>query len=156
MAVEPPAQLRDLIAAERLAAEFFTPGVPMHTVAEAAAALGAPERSILKTLLFADGDGRHLVAIAAGPERVDRARLAAVAGRRSLKMADAATVLRLTGYPAGGVAPIGHATPLPTFIDKRVAELDEGYGGGGHPELLLRLRIADIIRLTNATIASFV
>ncbi|HEU0115126.1 MAG TPA: YbaK/EbsC family protein, partial [Thermomicrobiales bacterium] len=113
-------------------------------------------RSILKTLLFADGDGRHLVAIAAGPERVDRARLAAVASRRSLKMADAATVLRLTGYPAGGVAPIGHATPLPTFVDERAAALAEGYGGGGHPELLLRLRIADIIRLTDATIASFV
>ncbi|HEX5498222.1 MAG TPA: YbaK/EbsC family protein, partial [Thermomicrobiales bacterium] len=108
------------------------------------------------TLLFADGDGDHVVAIASGPERVDRARLAAVAGRHSLKMADPATVLRLTGYPAGGVAPIGHATALPVFIDERAAALAEGYGGGGRPELLLRLRIADIVRLTNATVASFV
>jgi Cys-tRNA(Pro) deacylase len=156
VAAEPPAHLRALIAAERLDAEFVAPGVPMHTVADAAAAVNAPEATILKTLLFADPDGQHVVAIASGLERVDRARLAGVAGRRSLKMADAATVLRLTGYPAGGVAPIGHATPLPVFVDARVAALDVGYAGGGHPEVLLRLRVADIIRLTDATVASFV
>ncbi|NEQ18816.1 MAG: hypothetical protein F6K28_01855 [Microcoleus sp. SIO2G3] len=59
----------------------------------------------------------------------------------------------VTGFPAGWVSPVGHATSIPVVIDRRAAELQTVYGGGGTEDVLLRIRPRDIIRLTNATIA---
>jgi Cys-tRNA(Pro) deacylase len=134
--------------------EFVAPGVPMPTVPMAAAAIGVEERQILKTLLFTDGKGGFVVAVACGPARLDRKAVAAASGLSKATMADAETVLRLTGFPAGGVAPVGHATLLPVVIDAAVMDLPAAWGGGGDEQLLLRLAPVDIARLTGATIAA--
>ena len=152
-----PSALADVIRTQGLDAHFIAPGVPMPTVPLAAAAIGVPERQILKSLLFEDRPtGRLVLAIASGPDRIDRVRLAAAAGLTKLRMADSATVLAATGYPAGGVPPFGHATPLPVVLDRLAAALPSAYAGGGAEHLLLRLRPVDILRLTNATIADII
>ncbi len=137
-------------------AQLIEPGVPMPTVPLAAAAIGATEDQIIKTLVFVDERGGVLVAIARGSTRVDRAKLSEIAGAAKLKMADAKTVLAATGFPAGGVAPVGHATKLRVFIDQRVMSQQHVYGGGGTEDALLRIRPVDIVALTDAEIASFV
>ena len=71
----------------------------------------------------------------------------------SPSLADADTVLNATGWPAGGVAPVGSKVPLRTLIDERVMALEIVYGGGGTEHTLLRLRPSDIVRLTGATVA---
>jgi Cys-tRNA(Pro) deacylase len=152
--VSPPAHLLEFLARHGVDHEFVAPGVPMPTVPLAAAAIGVEERQILKTLLFTDGRDGFVIAIASGPSRLDRKALAAAAGFSRISMADPATVLRLTGFPAGGVAPVGHATPLPVLVDEAVIDLVEAWGGGGDETLLLRLAPVDIVRLTGATIAS--
>ena len=139
-----------------VAVELVAPGVPMPTVPLAAAAIGVRPEQILKTLLFEDGDGGYVVAIACGTARVDRGRLAAAVGRARLRLAGAETVLAVTGYPAGGVPPLGHRQPVPTVIDARAAALEVAYGGGGVDDLLLRLRPDDLRRLTGATVAEIV
>jgi prolyl-tRNA editing enzyme YbaK/EbsC (Cys-tRNA(Pro) deacylase) len=131
-------------------AELLAPGVPMPTVPLAAAAIGVREEQIVKSLLFCDKSGRCVLAIASGTARIDRARLAAVTGLDRPRLADPATVLAVTGFPAGGVAPVGHATDLRVVIDRRAAALDVVYGGGGSEETLLRISPREIIRLTNA------
>ena len=137
-------------------AELVAPGVAMPTVELAAAAIGAREEQILKSLLFRGRDGRLVLAIAAGTGRVDRGLLAAVTGLDRPRLADAATVLAATGFPAGGVAPVGHRTRLEVVVDRRAAALDVAYGGGGAEELLLRIRPEDIVRLTGARIVDIV
>jgi prolyl-tRNA editing enzyme YbaK/EbsC (Cys-tRNA(Pro) deacylase) len=149
-------RLRAYLAAHGLPAEILTPGVPMPTVPLAAAAIGVPEEQILKSLLFTNGDGAAALVIANGSNRVDRARLAAALGWPRARLADPATVLRLTGYPAGGVAPVGHATPLPVLLDRRAAALSIAYGGAGAEQALVRLRPADILRLTAGRIVDVV
>ncbi len=149
-----PQHLISYIETHHVDAEILMPGVPMPTVPLAAAAIGVAESRILKSLVFATTDGRLVLAIVAGPARVDRARLAAAAGLPSLRLADPAVVLAATGYPAGGVAPIAHLTPIPVIVDTEAAALDIAYGGAGIEEALLRIAPADIVRLTNATIAA--
>ena len=137
-------------------AKLLRPGVPMPTVPAAAAAIGVAPEQILKSLLFVSDDGECVLAIAAGTGKVNRARLAAYCGLRKLTLADAAMVQRVTGYPVGGVAPVGHVEPLRVVIDERVMRLAVAFGGGGAEELLLEIAPADIQRLTGATIADIV
>lgn len=134
-------------------AKLLQPGVPMPTVPAAAAAIGVAPEQILKSLLFVSDDGACVLAIAAGTGKINRSRLAAYCGVRKLTLADAATVRRVTGYPVGGVAPVGHVEPLRVVIDDRVMGLGVAFGGGGAEELLLEIAPADIQRLTGATVA---
>jgi prolyl-tRNA editing enzyme YbaK/EbsC (Cys-tRNA(Pro) deacylase) len=154
----PPAvqRLHDYLRAHQIEPTFVAPGVPMPTVPLAAAAIGVSEAQILKSLLFTNPAGETVMVIASGPSRVDRQRLIAATGIERLRMADPDTVLRLTGFPAGGVAPVGHTTPLRVIIDTRVASLRVAYGGGGAEEYLLKITPGDIQRLTNAEIADVI
>ena len=136
--------------------EIVAPGVPMPTVPAAAAAIGVGVEQILKTLLFDNREGGYVVAIACGTGRVDRARLAAVSGAGKLRVADAPDVLRVTGFPAGGVAPLALPHQLPVIVDSAVMELPVAWGGAGREELLLRVDPTDIVRLNDATVAEIV
>jgi Cys-tRNA(Pro)/Cys-tRNA(Cys) deacylase len=151
-----PARLRDFLAAHPIDAEFIAPGVPMPTVLAAAAAIGASEPEILKTLLFTDDRGAHAVVIASGTRRVSRGLLAAAAGMIKPRTASPEVVIAVTGYPAGGVAPIGLPAGLSVIVDENVAALRVAYGGGGREDLLLRIRPADIIRLNAALVTRVV
>lgn len=151
-----PLHLLQFLEQHALDYEIVAPGVPMPTVPAAAEAIGVGVEQILKTLLFDDRNGGFLVAIACGTGRVDRARLAAVAGCKKLRVADSAEVLRITGYPAGGVAPLALPQHLPVIVDSAVMELPIAWGGAGREELLLRVVPAEIVRLNNARVAEIV
>lgn len=151
-----PAHLTAYIAQHHVNADFLAPGVPMPTVPSAAAAIGVPVERILKTLVFADGNGAHVVAVANGVARVDRALLAAACELQRLRVASPETVLTVTGYPAGGVSPLGLPSGTRVVVDSAVLLLPEAFGGGGHEELLLRVIPADIVRLNQAVVATIV
>jgi prolyl-tRNA editing enzyme YbaK/EbsC (Cys-tRNA(Pro) deacylase) len=151
-----PPHLLAFLAEHGVDHEIVAPGVPMPTVPAAAAAIGVGVGQILKTLLFDDREGGFVVAIACGTGRVDRARLAAVNGSGKLRIAGASDVLRVTGYPAGGVAPLALPPYLLVVVDAAVMELSVAWGGAGREELLLRVGPADIVRLNNATVAEIV
>jgi Cys-tRNA(Pro) deacylase len=139
-----------------ISAKILKPGVPMPTVPLAAAAIAVREDQIIKSVLFHDSNGSVVLAIASGTARIDRKRLANAIGNGKLRLADAATVFAATGYPAGGVSPIGHATAFPVVIDTRVMTLAVVYGGAGSEATLLKISPADIQRLTNAIVAEIV
>jgi len=61
-------------------------------------------------------------------------------------------VFAKTGYPAGGTPPVGHREKFGVIVDTRVAAQEWGYAGGGRPEVLVRIKSADIIRLNDATV----
>jgi Cys-tRNA(Pro) deacylase len=148
--------LANFIRGQGLDAEIVSPGVPMPTVDAAAAALGvAPER-IFKSILFAAADGRCVMAIACGKTRVDTTRLAALTGMDGLRLASPEVALRVTGYPAGGTPPVGHRERFPVVVDARVAAQEWGWAGGGREELMVRIRSADIVRLTGARVGDVV
>jgi len=146
--------LATFLATSGIDAAIIAPGVPMPTVPLAAAAIGVSPEAILKSVLFRDRNGAFVLAIARGPSRFDVARLATVAGLGALRLADAPTVLAVTGYPVGGVPPVGHRGQVQTVLDSRAAALPIAYGGGGAPDLLLRIQPLDVVRLTGATVAA--
>jgi prolyl-tRNA editing enzyme YbaK/EbsC (Cys-tRNA(Pro) deacylase) len=143
------ADLAGFIARQGIAAALLTPATGTPTVTAAAAALGVDERQIIKSLLFLVRE-EPLLVIASGTALVDRQVLAErfATGKKQVRLADAATVLRLTGYPVGGVPPFGHLVSARVLLDRAIQKWDVVYGGGGDERTLLRISPAELARVT--------
>jgi prolyl-tRNA editing enzyme YbaK/EbsC (Cys-tRNA(Pro) deacylase) len=132
--------------------------LPEHTPTVEAAALvmGTSAERIVKSLLFLlDGGGDDpvpILVIANGTDRVDYRQVAEYVGlsRKRVRLADADSVRAVTGYPVGGVPPLGHPRPLRTLMDRRVLQQPEVFAGGGAVDALLRITPAEIMRATGA------
>jgi len=144
--------LADFILEQDLQAEIVSPGAHMPTVDAAATAMKVAPELIFKSILFQAKDGRCVMVVACGNGRVDLKNLEAITGLQGLKLAKPDVVFAKTGYPAGGTPPVGHREKFPVIVDTRVAAQELGYAGGGRPEFLVKIKSADIIRLTNAEV----
>ena len=58
------------------------------------------------------------------------------------------------GYAPGTVPPLGHRQPLPALMDRGVLDHPIVYAGGGGIAAMLRMRSADLLRLTNAALVN--
>ncbi len=144
--------LADFILEHDLQAEIVAPGPHMPTVDAAAAAMKVAPEQIFKSILFQGKDGRCVMVVACGNGRVDLERVKAITGLQGLKLAKPDVVFAKTGYPAGGTPAVGHREKFPVIVDTRVAAQEWGYAGGGQPEFLVKIKSADIIRLTEAAV----
>lgn len=151
-------RLLDYVQAVGVEATLIEPGDPMPTVEQAARALGVAREDIVKSILFEEkrGERRALLAVASGMNRVSASKLAQAAGFSSLRLAPSERVLAATGYPPGGVPPVGHALPLRVLVDARLSGREVVYAGGADEHHMLRIRLSDIVRLTDATVADIV
>jgi len=113
--------------------------------------LGVDVSQIIKCLIFLDPGGRPVMAIVRGDSRVDVSKLCVAAGASELRLAKAKEVEDLTGHPIGGVPPIGLG--VRTFVDRLVLEREWVYGSAGSPYAGLRIRSADLVRLSGAVVS---
>ena len=97
-----------------------------------------------------------ILAITCGTTPVEKRVLASRfgVGRKKVELADADTVLKVTGYPVGGVPPFGHINAVQTFIDPSVLAHDEVYAGGGGGNALLRINPKDMLEYTRPEVIS--
>ena len=149
-----PEGLVDAIRAAGFTVVPFVSEQPMPTVPAAAEALGVAETAILKTLLFQDKAGNRVRVIASGPDRIDRKRIAELAGIGNPSMAPADVVLDVTGWPVGGVAPVGCRESVLTLIDERILAFDRVFGGGGTELTLIGLAPIDIVEITGGQLVN--
>ena len=123
-----------------------------RTSEDAAAAVGCTVAEIAKSLIFRAGDGRPVLVIASGANRVDEKKVRALLGQK-IERADADFVRIATGYAIGGVPPVGHATPPIVLIDGDLQDFPAVWAAGGTPNAVFRIAPADLIRLTQARVA---
>jgi Cys-tRNA(Pro)/Cys-tRNA(Cys) deacylase len=117
-----------------------------------AEALGVPPASLFKTLI-AEVDGRLVVAVVPVTGELDLKALAAAAGGKKAALADRAAAERSSGYVRGGISPLGQRKRLPTVIDDSARELSSMYVSAGRRGLQVSLAPADLIRLTEGSVA---
>lgn len=122
-----------------------------RTSAEAAAAVGTTVAQIAKSLVFMAGDEPVLV-IASGANRVCTTKLATLLGT-AVGRPDGDTVKRLTGFPIGGVPPIGHNTPLRTVIDQDLFQFSEIWGAAGTPQAVFPTTPQELQAITGGLVA---
>lgn len=127
-----------------------------HTAAEAASAVGAELGQIVKSIVFVvpSGDGAEpLLCLVAGPNRVDLARLAAVAGESDIRRATAREAHDLTGFSIGGIPPIGHTRPLRVIMDPDLGRYPVVWAAAGLPTAVFPVPPGTLRILANATVA---
>jgi prolyl-tRNA editing enzyme YbaK/EbsC (Cys-tRNA(Pro) deacylase) len=122
-----------------------------RTAAEAAAALGTTVAQIAKSLVFQAGVEPVLV-IASGVNRVSLEKLSRLLGEPALR-ADAEAVKRHTGFPIGGLAPVGHASPLRILIDQDLFQYPELWAAAGTPNAVFRTSPDELERITRGDVA---
>lgn len=121
-----------------------------RTAAEAAAALGVPVGAIVKSLVFA-ADGKPILVLASGDHQVDTSKVAAVLGVETVKRADADLVREATGFPIGGVAPIGHPAPLTTVVDEHLGDFAVVWAAAGTPHAVFPTGFGELVRVSDGT-----
>ena len=126
-----------------------------RTAQQAADAAGCDLDQIAKSIIFrGDRSGTAILFITAGGNQVDPDRASALAGER-LGKADAALIRAQTGFAIGGVAPIGHLTPIRAFWDPRLSDFDVVYAAAGTPHHIFPIAPDALLRLSGAEPADF-
>jgi prolyl-tRNA editing enzyme YbaK/EbsC (Cys-tRNA(Pro) deacylase) len=120
-----------------------------RTAEDAARAVGCDVAQIVKSLVFVAGD-RPVLALVAGSNRLDEAKLAAIAGSGAVRRASADEVRAATSYAVGGVPPFGHPSPVPTWIDHDLLGHDEIWMAAGTPHHVFALPPAALVGATGA------
>ncbi|MCW2757858.1 MAG: YbaK/prolyl-tRNA synthetase associated region [Nocardioidaceae bacterium] len=122
----------------------------VHTAALAAAALGCEVGAIANSLLF-DAGGSPVLVLTSGAHRVDTAKVAATIGVERLKRATPEFVREHTGQVIGGVSPIAHPAPVPTYLDPWLRRHPVIWAAAGHPAAVFSSTYDELMRMTGAT-----
>jgi len=134
--------------------EIVTLPASVHTAALAAEALGCEVGAIANSLVFTSDLGDHgspVLILTSGAHRVDVAATAARVGAGKLARADADFVRTHTGQVIGGVSPIGHPAPVPTYLDSWLRRHDVVWAAAGHPAAVFSTTYDELLAMTGAT-----
>ena len=151
--LKPSAQrVQDALHARGFANQVIELADSTRTAAEAAAAVGCEVGQIAKSLIFQGAaSGRPILIIASGDNRVNEKAMTAHIGEKLLR-ADADFVRLHTGFAIGGVPPLGHASPLTTFIDADLWRFQAIWAAAGHPYAVFALTPDELVALTGGVV----
>jgi prolyl-tRNA editing enzyme YbaK/EbsC (Cys-tRNA(Pro) deacylase) len=121
----------------------------VHTAVLAAEALGCEVGAIANSLLF-DAAGTPVLILTSGSHRVDTDKVATTIGVPALRRAKPDFVREHTGQVIGGVSPIGHPVPVPTYIDPWLRRHDVVWAAAGHPAAVFSTSYDELVTMTGA------
>jgi Cys-tRNA(Pro)/Cys-tRNA(Cys) deacylase len=127
-----------------------------HFGDETVAVLGVSAERVFKTLIASvstSGKPELVVGIVPVSGQMDLKALAATVGAKRAEMADPAVAQRSSGYVVGGISPLGQRTRLRTVIDQSAMTYETMLVSGGRRGLQVELAPADLVRLTDGTVA---
>ncbi|WP_346353787.1 YbaK/EbsC family protein [Azotosporobacter soli] len=122
-----------------------------HTSELAAAALGVSPAQIAKTLVFL-ADAAPLLVVTCGDKKIDSRKLAKTVGAKKIRFADAETAETATGFPPGGVSPIGLLNEIPLYLDRSLWDFATVYTAAGTANSALPLSPDRLKELTGANV----
>jgi prolyl-tRNA editing enzyme YbaK/EbsC (Cys-tRNA(Pro) deacylase) len=147
------ARVLEALALHHVIPDVVTLPDAVRTAAAAAAALGVTPAEIANSLVFAahedDGTVSPLLVLTSGAHRVDVVKVAElVDGIDHLEPADADFVRASTGFVIGGVAPVGHTSPVRTLVDVSLSRYLHVWAAAGHSHTVYRTSYEELLRVT--------
>lgn len=126
-----------------------------RTAEDAARACGCEVDQIIKSIVFRVAGGeRHVLFLTAGGNRVDPGKAAALVGA-PLEKADAASIRAHTGFAIGGVSPLGHLTPIDTWLDPTILGFDVIWAAAGTPNHVFSIAPGALCAALDPVVADF-
>ncbi len=122
-----------------------------RTAEDAARAIGCSLGQIVKSLVFL-AEGRPVVALISGANRLDPERLGRLAGLPVAK-ADAETTRRATGFAIGGVPPFGHLHPLAIYVDRDLLGYGVVWAAAGRPDSVFAIAPDRLLAISGGDVA---
>ena len=145
------ARVRAALAAAGVDAAIVRFAESTRTAQDAARAVGTSVGQIVKSLVFV-ADGRPILALVSGANRVDIAKLARLAGAARVEKASADATREATGFSIGGVPPVGHRGPLPVFVDEALLRYEVVYAAAGTPHAVFPVAPAALVRMASGAV----
>jgi Cys-tRNA(Pro) deacylase len=143
------------IRALRAAKVEFAPHLydwePHGGTAASAAALGADEHLVIKTLIFEDEARRPLCVLMHGDREVSAKNLARQIGVKQTAPCAPDVADKHSGYQVGGTSPFGLRRAMPIYLERTIAGLPRLYINGGARGFLVELAPADLVRVLAPT-----
>lgn len=123
---------------------------------EAAHLLNVEPASVFKTIVVTrEKPKKPLLVVVPGSSVVDLKLLAAALAEKKVYLPTEREAEQLTGLQAGGISPLALINKgFQVVIDLSANKFDEIYISGGQRGLNIKLPVADLIKLTNARLAS--
>ena len=131
-----------------------------RTAQLAADAVGTTLGSIVKSLVFV-ADGRTVLALVAGDQRADPAKIAQLVNAPTARIANADEVRAATSYAIGGVPPVAHPEPADgqpreTLIDQTLLRFEKVWAAAGAPNAVFEIETKKLIELTQGRVEDIV
>lgn len=114
-------------------------------------ALGIPEHSVIKTLIFETERGEPLCILMHGDREVSAKQLARVIGTKAVAPCAPEVADRHSGYQVGGTSPFGLRRAMPVYMQSTILELPRIYINGGARGFLVELDPRDAERVLAPT-----
>lgn len=125
-----------------------------RTAAEAAIACGCDVAQIVKSLIFKGGEtGTLKLLLVSGANQVDLEKAAALVGE-PLERADPKDVREITGFAIGGVSPLGHLTPVATWMDESLLKFETVWAAAGAPNAVFEVTADALQKATGAAVSA--
>ena len=119
------------------------------TSIEAAKQMREKAEDIVKSIVFYKND-LIIIAIVRKNDRVDKAKVAKALNLTGITLCSPEETLEKTGYPAGGVPPLGFKAQF--LMDEKAAEKKEVIAGGGNNRTLIKIKTEELLRMNKARI----
>lgn len=148
------ARVVDAAARKGVALDVGLLGEAAATPDDAAAAIGVDLGQIVGSIVFVaprpEGRLAPVVCLVSARNRVDEGMLAAVMGEPSLRRANAAEVLELTGFGVVGMPPFGFGRNVRVVMDQDLGAYEWVWAWAGSPTAMMRVSPVVLRMLANA------
>ncbi len=123
-----------------------------RTAAEAAIACACDIGQIVKSLIFLlHPIHQPILILVSGSNRVNEKRIGRELGGK-LERANPDFVRQVTGFAIGGVPPVGHNLPLPTFIDEDLLKYPLVWAAAGTPHAVFPILPQELVKITRGKV----
>lgn len=144
-------KLKNFIREKNIQAEHLSFEQSCHSVEEACAAVNATPDEFVKNICMFDAEGKIIVAIVKGEDRVSTTLVGEALKIPKPRIATPEEILEKTGYPCGGTPSFGYTATF--LIDPRVVEKEIVYSGGGSQNSLVKIPTKELLKANQGQVA---
>ena len=150
--IEHKMELEDYLKNAGIWHRFIPKRETVHT-ADASQATGIELHRITKNLVSVTDSGNHVVLVVPGDMKVNLKNAARALGVKNVRLMPFDEAEAISGYPPGATPSLGFKGKVGVLVDEELTKYETIYCGGGTRDRLLEVRVEDMVRLNNATVA---